>query len=360
MPGSAPVPHRYPSSIPAKQLTNMYPPPNSVLTTFYPNGRPVVAPPPPGMQWSPILDAHFVMMARTAHNFRAYPLSEIEIKTDAERAMFSASDQRNRMRKKFLQESLLRTVPTGPEIGEVHRMFLAGVRNTPRKRLESNVLQNIPKDAVAVKIHDTRQQTNIICHPEERNLMNRIFGGFLMLQASELAAYCAKAHCAERVRLLAIDHFRFLRPVEIGTLLSLDAHVVYVTETEGGETHLTVSVDASAVNLDDPELLAPCNTAYFVFAVVLPNSGWKLVRQFGEETSVSTSGSATATASASPPPSPPPSPPQSKSKHPRIRRVEPDTYESAVMYLQGRRHYLQILPDLKHSSSAPLEKLAQL
>lgn len=309
-----------------EQLTNMYPPPDSVLTPFYPNARPVIAPPPQGMQWCPILDAKFVMMARSAHDLSAYPMSELQIATDAEREMFRAGDQRNRMRKKFLQESLLRTVPTGPEIGEVHRMFLAGVRNTPQKRIEPKDIPNILKDPVTIR--DTRQQTSLICHPEERNLMNRIFGGFIMLQAAEIAKYCADAHSAQRVRLLAIDHFRFLRPVEIGTLLSLDAHVVFVTEAEGGETHLTVRVDANAVNLDDPELLAPCNTAYFVFAA----------RKSGESASL-----------------PPP-----KHKPQRIRRVQPDTYESAVMYLQGRRHYLQILHDLKHSSSTPLDKLVQL
>lgn len=327
---SSPTPE---ASITTGQLTNMYPAPDSILTTFYPDARPVIAPPPPGMQWSSILDAHFVMMARSAHDFSAFPMSELQLVTDAEREMFRAGDQRNRMRKKFLQESLLRTVPTGPEINEVHRMFLAGVRNTPRKRLEPNVLPNIAKDAVTIR--DTRQQTNLICHPEERNLMNRIFGGYLMMQASELARYCANAHSARHVRLVAIDHFRFLRPVEMGTLLSLDSHVVFVTDAEGGETHLTVRVDANAVNLDDPELLAPCNTAYFVFAVDHPNR-------------VADSGNFFST-------------PQSKKKSPsRIRRVAPDTYESAVMYLQGRRHYLQILPDLKHSTSIPLDALARV
>ncbi len=58
---------------------------------------------------------------------------------------------------------------------------------------------------------------------------------------------------------------RFLRPVEIGVLLALDAHVVYVADAPGAQ-HLTVRVDVDAIPLGDPDRRAPCNTAYFVFA----------------------------------------------------------------------------------------------
>jgi acyl-coenzyme A thioesterase 9 len=38
-----------------------------------------------------------------------------------------------------------------------------------------------------VWIHDSKLKTVIICFPEQRNLYNKIFGGFLMRQAFELA-----------------------------------------------------------------------------------------------------------------------------------------------------------------------------
>ena len=316
------------------QLTNMYPPPDSFLTPYYPNSRPVVVSPPPGMQWHPVLEAHFLLMARSAQDLSAFHVSELETPTALERQVFDGGAERTRLRKRFLDTSLSRAMPTGAEIQEVHRLFLADLHNRPFSRLgvdarRAQQLQRISGEdgAAAATIGETRMQSSFACHPEERNLFNRIFGGFIMLKAAELAAACATAHCQRRVRLLAIDHFRFLRPVEIGSLLVFDAHVVYVTEAKAkamakakaandcNELHLTVCVDADSVNLEDSEERPPCNKAHFVFAV---DSAVSSDEKLSESASLS-----------------------------RIRRVHPDSYESAVMYLLGRRHYLQILDELQ-------------
>ena len=302
------------------QLTSMYPPPDSFLTPYYPNSRPVVALPPPGAQWRPVLEAHFLLMARSAQDLSAFHVSELETPTALERQVFEDGAERTQMRKRFLDTSL--SAPTGAEIEEVHRLFLADLHNRPFSRLgvdarRAQQLQRISGEdgAAAATIGETRMQSSFACHPEERNLFNRMFGGFIMLKAAELAAACATAHCQRHVRLLAIDHFRFLRPVEIGTLLVLDAHVVYVTEAEAAnELHLTVCVNADSVNLPRGlRAAAAVQQGALVFAV---------------DSAVAEKPPASASLS-------------------RIRRVHPDSYESAVMYLLGRRHYLQILDELQ-------------
>ncbi|KAI5627440.1 acyl-CoA thioesterase 9, tandem duplicate 1 isoform X1 [Silurus asotus] len=69
-----------------------------------------------------------------------------------------------------------------------------------------------------------------ICHPQERNIFNRIFGGFLMRKAYELgwANACAFAGC--RPMLVAVDDIMFRKPVEIGSLLMLSSQVCYTEE----------------------------------------------------------------------------------------------------------------------------------
>lgn len=298
------------------QLTNMFPPPDSILTPYYPDSRPVVAPPPPGMQWRPVLEAHFMLMARSSRDLNAFHVSELETPTALERQVFESGAERTRLRKRFLATSLSRTMPTAVEIEEVHRLFLTDLHRRPgnRLRVDEPHMQHFGEDGeLEATIAETRLQCSFACHPEERNIFNRLFGGFIMFKAAELAAACATAHCKQRVRLLAIDHFRFLRPVEIGGLLILDAHVVYVTET-ADELHVTVRVDADGVNLEDSEQRPPCNKAYFVYAVDIASSKEK-------------ADSATSKVGG--------------------RRVHPDSYESAIMYLLGRRHYLQILEEHK-------------
>ena len=331
-----------PPSEPAP-LTNMYPPPASIFIPYYRDSRPVIAPPPAGMRWTPILDSHFLMMARSVRDFGAFAVSELETVSERERSIFLAGEQRNKMRKRFFEESLLRTVPKGHEVEEVHKLFLAGLRTRLHARSTSGGLNSyLDKDAVAIS--ETRFQNHLHCHPEQRNMLNRIFGGFLMLQATELATACATAHCQRRVCLLAIDHFQFLQAVEVGALLALESHVVYVADSDDKRaSHVTVRIDPNNVNFEDPEDRAPCNTAYFVFSA--DESGAGAANASGEKAPVDSS---TPT---------PPNP--TASFRPRVHRVQPDTYESAIMYLQGRRHYMHIVQDIGHSSSIRLEELIQ-
>lgn len=340
-------------------LTNMYPPPATIFIPFYPNSQPVIAPPPAGMRWTPILESRFLMMSRSVLDFGAFAVSELETLNEREREMFLAGEHRNKVRKRFREESLLRTVPKGHEVEELHRLFLAGLRSRLHARSTPDDV-HIEKDTVA--IGDTRLQNHLLCHPEQRNMLNRIFGGFLMLQATELATACATAHCQRRVNLLAIDHFHFLQAVEVGALLALEAHVVYVADSENASaSHVTVRIDANNVNFENPADRAPCNTAYFVFSAdETGSSGCSAPASGGANASSAVSESTSAAESGSEPAAPTASATSdSASFRPRVYRVQPDTYESAVMYLQGRRHYQQILQDNKHSSTMRLEELIQ-
>ncbi|XP_070213082.1 acyl-coenzyme A thioesterase 9, mitochondrial-like isoform X3 [Littorina saxatilis] len=79
-----------------------------------------------------------------------------------------------------------------------------------------------------------------ICQPEQKNLYNKIFGGFLMRQAFEMAWANAAIYCKGRPVVQVVDDIVFHRPVEIGSLLFLSSQVVY---TEGALMQLKVHAE---------------------------------------------------------------------------------------------------------------------
>ena len=76
--------------------------------------------------------------------------------------------------------------------------------------------------------------------PEDRNIYGKIFGGYLMRAAYEVAWSCGWRAMGVVPTFLALDAVTFRAPVDVGTLLRLDAQVAFA---EGNR--LTVTVDAT-------------------------------------------------------------------------------------------------------------------
>uniref|UniRef100_A0A671T2V0 Acyl-coenzyme A thioesterase 9, mitochondrial-like n=1 Tax=Sinocyclocheilus anshuiensis TaxID=1608454 RepID=A0A671T2V0_9TELE len=154
--------------------------------------------------YTDVLDATFVMVARDPENKRYHinKTKRVELST----------------------ASLLKVAPTAEERTLIHNLFL----NTLDTRLVSFRGRILPPNSVWME--DAKLKGLEICHPEERNIFNRIFGGFLMRKAYELgrANACAFAGC--RPTVVAVDDILFRKPVEIGSLLLLSSQVCY---TEG-------------------------------------------------------------------------------------------------------------------------------
>uniref|UniRef100_A0A8C2Q394 Acyl-CoA thioesterase 9, tandem duplicate 2 n=1 Tax=Cyprinus carpio TaxID=7962 RepID=A0A8C2Q394_CYPCA len=154
--------------------------------------------------YTDVLDATFVMVARDPENKRYHinKTRRVELST----------------------ASLLKVAPTAEERTLVHSLFL-NTLDTRRMSFRGRIL---PPNSVWME--DAKLKGLEICHPEERNIFNRIFGGFLMRKAYELgrANACAFAGC--RPTVVAVDDILFRKPVEIGSLLLLSSQVCY---TEG-------------------------------------------------------------------------------------------------------------------------------
>lgn len=111
-----------------------------------------------------------------------------------------------------------------------------------------------------VKMSETKRQSVILMQPQDKNPAGKIFGGYLMRQAYELAWTTGHLFSQVRPFFLASDNVSFNKPVEIGSIAIFNAQVVYTEDDKA----FTVRVDTDVVNpIDNTETRT--NTFFFTF-----------------------------------------------------------------------------------------------
>ena len=101
--------------------------------------------------------------------------------------------------------------------GEAYRRELQnGEANRLQALLaEGRIFCHMPAlaDRDSILLSETRLENALICQPQQRNIHGRIFGGFLMHRAFELAFATAYAFAGLMPCFLEVDLVDFLRPV---------------------------------------------------------------------------------------------------------------------------------------------------
>ncbi|CAL9697774.1 unnamed protein product [Knipowitschia caucasica] len=232
--------------------------------------------------YAPVLDATFVMVARDPENKRAAYVNPLKPQGPEEELLFQEGEENKSRRVTLSTASLLKVAPTAEERKIVHSLFL----NTLDHKTVSFRSRVLPPNSVWMQ--DAKLKGLEICHPQERNIFNRIFGGFLMRKAYELgwANACSFGSC--RPSLVAVDDILFQKPVEIGSLLLLSSQVCY---SEG--KHIQVRVHSEVY---DPLTQTHNTTNVFHFT-------------FSSDRDVPS--------------------------------IIPETYGESMLYLDGKRHFTQ-------------------
>ncbi|CAI9263338.1 unnamed protein product [Lactuca saligna] len=200
------------------------------------------------------LSANFIFVARDSKTGKAAPVNRLSPQTETEKSLYKEADARNVMRK------LKKGEKKGIENGEQNRLdsLLA----------EGRIFCDMPALANrdAILLRDTRLENSLMCQPQQRNIHGRIFGGFLMHRAFELAFSTAYTFAGLMPYFLEVDHVDFLRPVDVGDFLRFKSCVLY-TEFEHAEKPL-INVEVVA-HVTRPELRSSevSNTFYFTFTV---------------------------------------------------------------------------------------------
>ncbi|KAJ8561461.1 hypothetical protein K7X08_033938 [Anisodus acutangulus] len=135
------------------------------------------------------LTANFIFVARDYKTGKAAPVNRLCPETEAEKLFYEAAEARNNLRKR--------------KRGGDKEIENGGVNRLEELLAEGRIFCDMPAlaDRDTILLRDTR------------NIHGRIFGGFLMLRAFELAFSTAYAFAGLMPSFLEVDHVNFLRPV---------------------------------------------------------------------------------------------------------------------------------------------------
>ncbi|XP_008670323.1 acyl-coenzyme A thioesterase 9, mitochondrial isoform X1 [Zea mays] len=207
------------------------------------------------------LTANFTFVARDSKTGKSAPVNRLSPETEREKQLFGESEARDKMRKRKREEQ-----KGGLENG-IHRLR-AEAERLDVLLAEGRVFSDLPAlaDRDSILLKDTRLENSLVCQPQQRNLHGRIFGGFLMHRAFELAFSTAYAFVGQRPCFLEVDHVDFLKPVDVGDFLRFKSCVLY-TQLDNPEQPL-VNVEVVA-HVTRPELRKSevSNTFHFTFTV---------------------------------------------------------------------------------------------
>ncbi|KAJ3306282.1 Acyl-coenzyme A thioesterase 9, mitochondrial [Kappamyces sp. JEL0829] len=210
-----------------------------------------------------IATATFIMVALDRNTGKAIPVPKLILESAKERELFERGEEAKARKNVARQFSLSKTPPNVEEMMTIHNIFLQSLGR-----------DSLPENAIWME--DTKQATLVLTHPQDRNLYNKIFGGYLMRLAYELAyATALVATKSESVAFLAMDDITFRKPVSIGSILSIHSRIEYCPGAL--DNKFMVSVVA---NVLDPSTgtLETTNDFHFTFAAehalprVLPKS----------------------------------------------------------------------------------------
>ncbi|CAL5192853.1 unnamed protein product [Lathyrus oleraceus] len=204
---------------------------------------------------SVVLTANFIFVARDSKTGKAAPVNRLSPETAREKLLFEQAEARNSLKKR----------KRGGEKKDLE--------NGEEKKLkdllaEGRIFCDMPAlaDRDSILLRDTSLENSLLCQPQQRNIHGRIFGGFLMNRAFELAFSTAYAFAGLVPYFLEVDHVDFLRPVDVGDFLRLKSCVLYTELHDPDQPLINVEVVAHVTR---PELRSSevSNTFHFSFTV---------------------------------------------------------------------------------------------
>ncbi|XP_050252195.1 acyl-coenzyme A thioesterase 2, chloroplastic isoform X2 [Quercus robur] len=214
------------------------------------------------------LTANFIFVARDYKTNKAAQVNRLTPETEQEKFLYDGAEARDKVRKMKRGEDKKQS-----DKSEVNRLEAL--------LSEGRIFCDMPAlaDRDSILLRDTRLENALICHPQQRNLHGRIFGGFLMHKAFELAFSTAYAFAGIVPSFLEVDHVDFYKPVDVGDFLRFKSCVLY-TELDNPDQPLIYVEVVAHVTRPEMRSSVVSNTFYFTFTVrpeaKAPKNGFRL------------------------------------------------------------------------------------
>lgn len=206
-------------------------------------------------KWRKLTRALFLMAARDPTNSRAVVVNALEPRNDEEKEILAGGENRKKRRQAIQQFDLFKTEPNAFETRLIHDLFIKTI-DTKSKAFNKRILP-----PTSVWMEDADLSNIVFSHPEDRNNHNKIFGGFLMRHGLELSWALAYTFTKRTPKLENMSDISFIRPVEVSSLISMQAHILY--------TQLNYMVIVVLAEVLDPitGAMTTSNSFYYIYSV---------------------------------------------------------------------------------------------
>ncbi|KAI7902889.1 acyl-CoA thioester hydrolase [Cokeromyces recurvatus] len=191
-----------------------------------------------------VLFGRFTMVAIDSTTGKSVHINPLIAHNEREMRIFEYA-QECKSRKKLIGESALDKVPpTDDERLTLHDLYMKNANQL---------------SSPSAWIEDTKLKSVFLMQPQDRNIHNKVFGGYLMRRAYELAHATGSVFCKTPVHLLSLDEIVFKKPVPVGSLLNLSSKVIY-SQDDSFQVSVTAEVTDMKTNTTDVT-----NTFHFSF-----------------------------------------------------------------------------------------------
>lgn len=184
----------------------------------------------------------FSMVCRDARTRKAYPVNSLVIDTPEEEALYKMGESAQKRRKAAALQSLLRVPPTSSEAAELHATHLKYDHDAGTESIGNRVFMG-----------DTLLEKTMLMFPQERNVHQKVFGGYLMRLAYELGFANCSLFTQSHVSFLSLDGISFTRPVPIGSILRLRSQILHTSPPGELPAAVHIRVQASVVDIQSSQ-----------------------------------------------------------------------------------------------------------
>ncbi|GMH95572.1 hypothetical protein TrVE_jg3665 [Triparma verrucosa] len=219
-----------------------------------------------GKNDGPWLTAKFTFVARSPSSGSATKIVPLSPSTSSEKILFKNGSD-SALRKKELRTNLSPTSSYTSQIDSLSTYLFS--KSGPHLKMPS---LSSPSQILMSR---TSLHNSFIAQPQNRNMSSRIFGGFLMRRAFELAFATSYNFGGSRPKFIEVDDVSFLSPVDVGDLMVFHSRVVY-TLKDGGTIKLDGDCPLVMVEVEawvqDPVKVESEISNRFYFTFSLPES----------------------------------------------------------------------------------------
>lgn len=198
-----------------------------------------------------VLFARFTMVALDSATGKSARVNPLITRTEEERRISEYAQDCKSRKKEAGQSTLDKFPPTVDERLTLHDLYMK----------QSDKEGSSPENSVWME--DTGMQSVLLMQPQDRNIHNKVFGGYLMRRAYELAHATGSVFAKSNVNLLSSDEIVFKKPVPVGSLLNLSSQIIY----SPGEHHKSFQISVKAEVTDvETGTTEHTNTFHFSFS----------------------------------------------------------------------------------------------